>query len=85
MFHKFSITLILATSLAAVPINMKLPFGSCEAATDRGRYRLTNYLKCRSEIKIFCSTSENIKKCTEDESIRCAKKECQVSYEESSK
>lgn len=84
MLYKSIFAVILAFSLTAAPVEMNLPFGECEAATNAGRRKLTNYLKCRSEIKVLCSTNESIKKCTEEESMRCASKECKVVYEETS-
>ena len=82
MLYQLLFALILTFSLNAAPVEMNLPFGECEAATNAGRRKLTNYLKCRSEIKVLCSTNESIKKCTEEESMRCASKECKVVYEE---
>ena len=64
MLYQLLFALILTFSLNAAPVEMNLPFGECEAATNAGRRKLTNYLKCRSEIKVLCSTNESIKKCT---------------------
>lgn len=57
---------------------MQLPYGDCEAKTEKGRSYLKNYLKCRSGIKATCSAQEDIKQCAEDESKKCAVRYCRV-------